>query len=143
MRSGWTASTNAGHRLLLCVPLLLIFGPFAPDDALGKGGTNFHESLPHSAFPTDQPTSPSDGFGSPQLFLFSRPPALVRRSHPALYLRLSIDRELMLRAVRYHTDCASMRGWRRRLRTSSSSGTRTISSVTAKAPSRRGHLSPP
>jgi len=63
MRSRWTVFTNNGHRLLLCLPPLLIFGPFAPDDALGKGGTNFHESLPRSAFPTYQPTSPSDGFG--------------------------------------------------------------------------------
>jgi hypothetical protein len=41
MRSRWAAFTNNGHRLLLCLPPLLIFGSFAPDDALGKG-SNYH-----------------------------------------------------------------------------------------------------
>jgi len=58
MRSRWTAFTNTGHRLLLCLPLLLTFVPFVPHAALGKGGTNVHEPLPASrtAVPTYQPT---------------------------------------------------------------------------------------
>jgi hypothetical protein len=64
MRSGWTAFTNTGLRLLLCLPLLLIFAPFVPGDALGKGGTNMHERLSASpaAIPTYEPTLPR-GFG--------------------------------------------------------------------------------
>ena len=65
MRSGWTAFTNTGLRLLLCLPLLSIFVLFVPDDTLGKGGTNMHEGLPGSraAVPTYEPTLPSEGFG--------------------------------------------------------------------------------
>ena len=65
MRSGWTAFTNTGLRLLLCLPLLSIFVLFVPDDTLGKGGTNIHEGLAGSraAVPTYEPTLPSEGFG--------------------------------------------------------------------------------
>ena len=65
MRSGWTAFTNTGLKLLLCLPLLSIFVLFVPDDTLGKGGTNMHEGLAGSraAVPTYEPTLPSEGFG--------------------------------------------------------------------------------
>jgi hypothetical protein len=63
MRPRWTAFTNTGHRLLLCLPLLLIFVPFVPDDAPGKGGGPLTLHQPFTAVPTYQQTLPSEGFG--------------------------------------------------------------------------------
>ena len=61
IRLRWTAFTNTclRLRLLLRLPLLLIFLPFMPVEALGKGGTNMHElantraTVPQSPFPSD------------------------------------------------------------------------------------------
>jgi hypothetical protein len=59
----WTAFTNTGLRLLLRLPLLLLFLPFMPVEALGKGGTNMHElANTRHGVPTYQSPFPSDGF---------------------------------------------------------------------------------
>ena len=63
MRSGWTAFTNTGLRLLLCLPLLSIFVLFVPDDTLGKGGTNIHEGLRYRDPRTHKCRGPAD-FGN-------------------------------------------------------------------------------
>jgi hypothetical protein len=56
------ASINTGPRLLLCLPQV-IFVPFVPVDALGKGGTNVHERLlgSRATVPTYQPPLPNEG----------------------------------------------------------------------------------
>ena len=83
MRSGWTAFTNTGLKLLLCLPLLSIFVLFVPDDTLGKGGTNMHEGLAGSraAVPTYEPTLPSEGFGGTRPHLFSNAPVFLSEAN--------------------------------------------------------------
>jgi hypothetical protein len=50
---------------LLCLPLLLIFVPLAPVDALGKGGTNMHElANTRATVPTYQSPFPNEVFGA-------------------------------------------------------------------------------
>jgi hypothetical protein len=59
------SGTNPGFRVLRFLTSLLIFVPFLPIDALGKGGTNMHEfANTRATVPTYQSPFPSDGFVS-------------------------------------------------------------------------------